>query len=60
MRRTRNNCVGVFGPSQAGKSYLVSALARPPGGQLAILFGTERKDFLREINPPATGSRPGW
>ena len=48
---TRNNCVGVFGPSQAGKSYLVSALARPPGGQLAILFGTERKDFLREINP---------
>ena len=25
----RPMCVGVFGPSQAGKSYLVSILARP-------------------------------
>src|SRR3546814_19036970 len=30
----RRACVGVFGPSQAGKSYLVSALARRPGGSL--------------------------
>jgi hypothetical protein len=45
-------CVAVFGASQAGKSYLVSRLAAPPGGQLAVRFGTETLDFLGDINPP--------
>ena len=31
---TRNMCVGVYGPSQAGKSYLISVLGRPKGGEL--------------------------
>ena len=47
----RRNCVGVFGPSQAGKSYLVSALARRKDGPLKIDFSGEIKDFLKEINP---------
>lgn len=66
----RRPCVGVFGPSQAGKSYLVSALARRPGGSLICDFSGAQKDFLREINPPGdrestglvtrfTTSRPG-
>jgi len=66
----RRPCVGVFGPSQAGKSYLVSALARRPGGSLICDFSGDQKDFLREINPPGdrestglvtrfTTSRPG-
>ncbi|SNB55817.1 hypothetical protein SAMN07250955_101502 [Arboricoccus pini] len=55
----RNNCVGVFGPSQAGKSYLVSALARPQGERLDIVFGSETRDFLREINPPGDRESTG-
>jgi hypothetical protein len=45
-------CVGVFGPSQAGKSYLVSVLASK-GGKLTAVFdgGKTEADFLREINP---------
>lgn len=43
--------VGVFGPSQAGKSYLISALARDASGELLADFGGEHRDFLSEINP---------
>jgi hypothetical protein len=43
-------CVGVFGPSQAGKSYLVSALARKESAALTILLDRDY-DFLSEINP---------
>ncbi|MGF1476564.1 MAG: virulence factor SrfC family protein [Geminicoccaceae bacterium] len=56
---TRNNCVGVFGPSQAGKSYLVSALARPLDGRLAIRLGDGQRDFLRDINPPGDRESTG-
>ena len=47
----RKMCVGVFGPSQAGKSYLISALARDPDGTLLADFGGEAHDFIGEINP---------
>lgn len=43
-------CVGVFGPSQVGKSYLVSALARREAAALTIVLDRDR-DFLTEINP---------
>ena len=47
----RKMCAGVFGPSQAGKSYLISALARDAKGQLMACFGDEIHDFISEINP---------
>ena len=47
----RKMCAGVFGPSQAGKSYLISALARDAGHSLLAVFGDATKDFISEINP---------
>lgn len=49
----RAMCVGIFGPSQAGKSYLVSVLARHGSAPLMARFGDlgREVDFIREINP---------
>lgn len=48
----RRMCVGVYGGSQQGKSYLVSVLARAPGeAELRARFGGETHDFVKEINP---------
>lgn len=47
----RKMCVGVFGPSQSGKSYLISALARDARGTLMADFAGEQRDFITEINP---------
>ena len=47
----RKMCAGVFGPSQAGKSYLISALARDAEGSLLARFGSGTHDFISEINP---------
>ena len=47
----RPMCVSVFGPSQAGKSYLISALARKGTNPVNAVFGTETVDFVRRINP---------
>ncbi|MBQ9406665.1 MAG: hypothetical protein IJU37_08040 [Desulfovibrio sp.] len=47
----RKMCAGVFGPSQAGKSYLLSSLARDAEGNVLCDFNGERHDFLKEINP---------
>lgn len=47
----RKMCAGVFGPSQAGKSYLISALARNSRNELGAVFGSEVHDFISEINP---------
>ena len=46
-------CVGLFGPSQAGKSYLISALARREMEQVLVAFEdvTPGLDFVRQINP---------
>ncbi len=60
----RRMCIGVFGPSQAGKSYLVSRLCVRPGeeengGRLIAEFGGRALDFLREINPPGDKESTG-
>lgn len=63
--------VGIFGPSQAGKSFLMGGMLRSSGGgndsantavgvePINVVFGQaeaqESKDFLGEINP--TGGR---
>ncbi len=43
--------VAVFGPSQSGKSYLISALARRGTEPVLARFGATRLDFVRDINP---------
>ncbi len=55
----RRMCVGVFGPSQAGKSYLVSILASRDGRPLQARFADRTYDFLREINPPGNRELTG-
>ncbi len=49
----RPMCVGVFGPSQSGKSYLISALARHGTNPLMAAFDGVPGgiDFVRYINP---------
>lgn len=47
----RKMCVGVFGPSQTGKSYLISALARDGTKPVMADFGGDCVDFLADINP---------
>ncbi len=57
----RPMCVSVFGPSQAGKSFLVSVLARPEAGRLTSDFPDPdgRLDFISEINPEGEGESTG-
>src|SRR5262245_4891385 len=47
----RPQCVGLFGPSQAGKSFLVGALLAHELGTLRVVAGSRELDFLKEINP---------
>jgi hypothetical protein len=49
---SRPMCIGVFGPSQSGKSYLLSVLARKDSKLMAEFDGPPGKvDFIAEINP---------
>jgi hypothetical protein len=62
---SRRMCIGVFGPSQSGKSYLVSSLCKPPpgsaGGKETVVaeFDGQELDFLKEINPPGDKESTG-
>ncbi|GGH21311.1 hypothetical protein SAMN05444007_102443 [Cribrihabitans marinus] len=58
--RTRMS-VSVFGPSQAGKSFLVSVLARPESGPLVADFDAPegQLDYIRQINPEGEGESTG-
>ncbi|MBV6824760.1 putative virulence factor [Pseudomonas sp. PD9R] len=47
--------IGFFGLSQAGKSYLISALAAGQNGKLETQFGNRRLDFIKHINPVGNG-----
>ncbi len=48
---SRKMCIAVFGPSQAGKSYLISALAMNARGELNADFCGQSVDFISKINP---------
>jgi len=48
---SRKQSVGLFGPSQAGKSFLVGALLSHELGSLSVMARNRPVDFLREINP---------
>jgi hypothetical protein len=47
----RPACLGVFGPSQAGKSFLVGALLSHELGSLEVVARGRKLDFLTRINP---------
>jgi hypothetical protein len=47
--------VGFFGLSQAGKSYLISALAADKNGKLETHYGPARLDFIEHVNPVGGG-----
>ena len=48
----RPMCVGLFGESQAGKSYLAAGLSRNGTKPLYVRFnGEEDKEFINKINP---------
>ncbi|RLM22863.1 virulence factor [Brenneria alni] len=63
LRRNRNKAkhlsnvalkeiaIGFFGLSQAGKSYLISALAAGENGKLETALEGQQFDFLTHINP---------
>lgn len=48
--------VGFFGLSQAGKSYLISALAANSAGVLESDFGGRTLNFLKDVNPTGSGA----
>lgn len=52
---TKSVAVGFFGLSQAGKSYLISALAADVNGNLETRVDSEVLDFIKHVNPPGGG-----
>jgi hypothetical protein len=48
---SRKQSLGLFGPSQAGKSFLVGALLSHELGSLKVMARDREVDFLKEINP---------
>ena len=56
-----NMSVSVFGPSQAGKSFLVSVLARPTDGRLTADFNGPggQLDYISQVNPAGDGESTG-
>ncbi len=51
----RSVSVGFFGLSQAGKSYLISALAAGENGELETELEGRRYNFIQHVNPPGHG-----
>lgn len=56
-----NMAVSVFGPSQNGKSFLVSVLAQPEGKPLTSAFNDPNGalSYIEEINPAGEGESTG-
>ena len=48
--------IGLFGASQAGKSYLVSTLAAGTSGVLSTHWDGVEVDFIRHVNPSGNNS----
>ena len=57
----RNSAVSVFGPSQAGKSFLISILAKPENGDLVANYEGENNqiNYISQINPAGDGESTG-
>ncbi len=52
---SRPMSVGFFGISQAGKSYLISALAANESGHLETKLDDKRLDFIEHVDPGGKG-----
>lgn len=52
---SRPMSVGFFGISQAGKSYLISALAAGENGHLETKLDNRRLDFIEHVDPGGKG-----
>lgn len=52
---SRPPAIGIFGISQAGKSFLVDSLAKGKNGRLESMLGNTRLDFMKHVNPPGGG-----
>ncbi|UQZ88007.1 hypothetical protein C4J81_01745 [Deltaproteobacteria bacterium Smac51] len=51
--------LAVYGPSQAGKSVLISGLAGSRDQRLSARFGSQTMDFISQINPEGRGETTG-
>ena len=49
-------CIGLFGASQAGKSYLVSKLAAGDSAKLSTHWDEHAVDFITHVNPSGNNS----
>ncbi|WP_454691470.1 virulence factor SrfC family protein [Achromobacter aloeverae] len=47
--------IGFFGESQAGKSFLISALGADEQGQFETNYGGHKVNFIAHVNPPGNG-----
>ena len=56
----RPMCAGVFGPSQSGKSYLISALARKGNAPLLADFAGRKSTSSARSIRKAAGNPPAW
>jgi hypothetical protein len=52
---SRPPAIGIFGISQAGKSFLVDSLSKGENGRVESQFGNTRLDFMKHVNPPGGG-----
>ncbi|MBD8213033.1 virulence factor SrfC family protein [Erwinia persicina] len=51
-RNTPQNCaIGLFGLAQAGKSYLINALAASEKGRMECALGNSVLDYASQLNP---------
>ncbi len=55
----RKMAVAVFGPSQAGKSTLISSLCKGSNGILNALFSNASLNFLSQVNPEGGNETTG-
>ena len=50
--KDKKTAVATYGASQAGKSYLIAALAKGSNEHLIVKLGNASFDFIKDINPP--------
>ena len=55
----RRMCVGIYGESRAGKSFLVNSLAKGQRKNFTVMIDGQEVDFLECINPSPSDSKEG-